>query len=73
MTMESALGAPGERNAGHPTGYRRLTPGLLKVDCAAESSAGLPDGVTMQGQSLRNAADPYRRDRAGRGGAGAMR
>jgi replication initiation protein RepC len=52
MAMESAHEAPGERHAGSPTGFRRLTPGLLKVDRAAESFAGLPDGVTMHGQLL---------------------
>jgi len=52
MTMESALEAPGVRHAGSPTGFRRLTPGLLKVERAAEGFAGLPDGVTMHGQLL---------------------
>jgi replication initiation protein RepC len=52
MTMESAHEASGERFAGSPTGFRRLTPGFLKVDRAAESFAGLPDGVTMHGQLL---------------------
>jgi replication initiation protein RepC len=50
--MESALEAQGERRAGHPTGFRRLTPGLLKADRMAERFAGLPDGVTMHGQLL---------------------
>src|SRR5277367_4743950 len=35
-----------------PTGFRRLTPGLLKADRTAESFAGLPDGVTVHGQLL---------------------
>src|SRR6202789_2493862 len=52
MTMENALEASGERRAGSPTGFRRLTPGLLKVDRTAGSFAGLPDGVTMHGQLL---------------------
>jgi replication initiation protein RepC len=52
MTMEIALEAPGESHAGTPTGFRRLTPGLLKVDRTAESFAGLPDGVTAYGQLL---------------------
>jgi replication initiation protein RepC len=52
MTMENALGASGGRFAGSPTGFRRLTPGLLKVDRVAEGFAGLPDGVTMHGQLL---------------------
>jgi replication initiation protein RepC len=52
MTMENALEASGERYAGSPTGFRRLTPGLLKADRTAESFAGLPDGVTLHGQLL---------------------
>src|SRR6204780_1311092 len=52
MTMESALEAPRGRHAGSPTGFRRLTPGLLKVDRVAESFSGMPDGVTMHGQLL---------------------
>jgi replication initiation protein RepC len=52
MTMERAFEASGERYAGSPTGFRRLTPGLLKADRTAESFAGLPDGVTMHGQLL---------------------
>ena len=52
MTMESALEAQGEGYAGAPTGFRRLTPSLLRVDRTAESFAGLPDGVTMHGQLL---------------------
>ena len=52
MAKESALEAPGERRAGHPTGFRRLTPGLLQADRTAEGFAGLPDGVTMHGQLL---------------------
>ena len=52
MTMESALEAPGGGYAGAPTGFRRLTPGLLQADRTAESFAGLPEGVTMPGQLL---------------------
>ena len=52
MTMENALEASGESHAGSPTGFRRLTPGLLKADRTAESFAGMPDGVTMHGQLL---------------------
>src|ERR1700734_37299 len=52
MTKKSALEAPGGSYAGPPPGFRRLTPGLLKVDRTAESFAGLPDGVTMHGQLL---------------------
>ena len=52
MTMESALGAQRESFAGGPTGFRRLTPGLLAADRTAESFDGLPDGVTVPGQVL---------------------
>src|SRR5450432_1679776 len=52
MTMENALEASGESHAGSPTGFRRLTPGLLKADRTAESFAGMPDDVTMHGQLL---------------------
>src|SRR5450759_3279694 len=52
MAKESALEAPGGSYAGHPTGFRRLTPGLLKADRTAESFAGLPDSVTKPGQLL---------------------
>src|SRR5471030_2372758 len=52
MTMERALEAPRGGFAGSPTGFRRLTPGLLRVDRTAESFTGLPDGVTMHGQLL---------------------
>jgi replication initiation protein RepC len=47
-----AQGAPRKGPAYSPTGFRRLTPGLLKVDRTAESFAGLPDGVTAHGQLL---------------------
>jgi replication initiation protein RepC len=61
MTMESALEASGTRFAGSPTGFRRLTPGLLKVDHTAEAFAGLPDQVTNHGQLLAafKAAAPW--------------
>ncbi|MBS0641860.1 MAG: replication protein C [Proteobacteria bacterium] len=61
MTQESALEAPGERRAGVPTGFRRLTQSLLQVDRAAESFDGLPDGVTAPGQLLAalKAAAPH--------------
>ena len=52
MTMENALEASGLRFAGNPTGFRRLTPGLLKADRTAERFDGLPNGVTMHGQLL---------------------
>src|SRR5208337_4757320 len=53
MEIENcAQGAPRRESAYSPTGFRRLTPGLIKVDRAAESFAGLPDGVTVHGQLL---------------------
>jgi replication initiation protein RepC len=53
MDMENrADEAPRRRLARNPTGFRRLTPGLLRVDRAAEGFAGLPDGVTVHGQLL---------------------
>ena len=52
MTMESAPDIEDGGYGGGPTGFRRLTPGLLRVDHAAEGFDGLPDGVTMQGQLL---------------------
>ena len=51
-TNTGALSAQRGNFAGRPTGFRRLTPNLLKADRAAEGFAGLPDGVTMQGQLL---------------------
>lgn len=51
-TQNCAEVAPRRGFAGNPTGFRRLTPGLLKVDRTAESFAGLPDGVTVPGQLL---------------------
>jgi replication initiation protein RepC len=48
----SAHGAPRGGFAQAPTGFRRLTPGLLRADRAAEGFAGLPDGVTSPGQLL---------------------
>jgi replication initiation protein RepC len=47
-----AHGAPQERFARPPSGFRRLTPGLLKADRTAEGFAGLPDGVKTPGQLL---------------------
>ncbi len=52
MTQENAPRGHGASTAGSPTGFRRLTPGLLKTDRTAESFAGLPEGVTMHGQLL---------------------
>ncbi len=37
---------------GRATGFRRLTPGLLRADEAARAFQGLPDGVTAPGQIL---------------------
>jgi len=48
----SAQGAPRGSFAYAPTGFRRMTPGLLKADRAAESFAGLPEGVKSPGQLL---------------------
>lgn len=44
--------APRRRFVSGPTGFRRLTPGLLKVDRKAEAFSGLPNGVTSPGQLL---------------------
>jgi replication initiation protein RepC len=54
-----ARGAPPGRHT--PTGFRRLTPGLLKANRMAEGFAGLPQGVTVPGQLLTafKAAAPY--------------
>ncbi len=52
MAMESARGARGEGRAGSPTGFRRLTPSLLRADRTAEGFEGLPEGVTAPGQLL---------------------
>ena len=49
---DCAQGAPQERFARPPTGFRRLTPGLLKADRTAEGFAGLPEGVRVAGQLL---------------------
>jgi replication initiation protein RepC len=51
-TENRAQSAHGERVAGYPTGFRRLTFGGLNVDRLAEGFAGLPDGVTVPGQLL---------------------
>jgi replication initiation protein RepC len=52
MTMESAREAPGGGYAGGPTGFRRLTPSLLRADRTAASFDGLPEGVSTPGQLL---------------------
>ncbi|HTX39011.1 MAG TPA: plasmid replication protein RepC [Bryobacteraceae bacterium] len=50
--MESAREAHGEGCAGAPTGFRRLTPSLLRADRTAEGFDGLPEGVEAPGQLL---------------------
>jgi replication initiation protein RepC len=52
LTENSAHGAPRERFAHSPTGFRRMTPGLLKADRTAEKFTGLPEGVEGHGQLL---------------------
>jgi len=52
MTMASAREAQGEGHAGSPTGFRRLTPSLLRADRTAGDFDGLPDDVTAPGQLL---------------------
>jgi replication initiation protein RepC len=52
MQRECARGAQRGSYAGAPTGFRRLTPGLLQADRAAERFDGLPDGVDVHGQLL---------------------
>jgi replication initiation protein RepC len=51
-TDNSALGAPRGEFARPPTGFRRLTPGLLKGDRMAEGFMGLPEEVSSPGQLL---------------------
>jgi replication initiation protein RepC len=53
MDVESgAQGPPWVGSVRNPTGFRRLTPGLMNADRAAESFDGLPEGVTAHGQLL---------------------
>src|SRR6202048_4707132 len=53
MAQENcAQGAPRGGFAHAPTGFRRMTPGLLKADRSAEGFKGLPEGVTSPGQLL---------------------
>ena len=52
LTENSAHGAPRGGFAHSPTGFRRMTPGLLKADRTAEAFAGLPAGVQSHGQLL---------------------
>jgi replication initiation protein RepC len=51
-TENCAQGAQRDIYTGNPTGFRRLTPNLLRVDLAAEGFAGLPSGLTTSGQLL---------------------
>src|SRR5271156_7150625 len=53
MAQENcAQGAPRASFARPATGFRRMTPGLLKADRTAEGFAGLPEAVTSPGQLL---------------------
>jgi replication initiation protein RepC len=53
MAIEnSAAEAPRKGFAHAPTGFRRMTPGLLKADRSAEGFNGLPEGVESPGQLL---------------------
>ncbi len=53
MEMEyCAQRAPQTSFAGRPTGFRRLTPGLLRANRAAEAFTGLPEGTSRPGQLL---------------------
>jgi replication initiation protein RepC len=51
-TEDSAHAAPQGSFAHSPTGFRRMTPGLLKADRAAEKFNGLPKGLEKHGQLL---------------------
>jgi replication initiation protein RepC len=48
----SAHEAPPGSHAKVPTGFRRMTPGLLKADRSAEKFNGLPEGIEAPGQLL---------------------
>jgi replication initiation protein RepC len=53
MAIENCAQEGPRRGFAHaPTGFRRMTPGLLKADRAAEGFTGLPEGVTSPGQLL---------------------
>jgi len=52
MATENAQEARGESYASVPTGFRRLTPSLLKAERTAEGFDGLPEGVEVPGQLL---------------------
>ena len=49
---ERAHGAPQQSFVHSPTGFRRLTPNLLRADRAAEKFTGFPEGVSTHGQLL---------------------
>jgi replication initiation protein RepC len=49
---DSAHRAPRGSSAHSPTGFRRMTPGLLKADRTAEKFSGFPKGVEAHGQLL---------------------
>jgi replication initiation protein RepC len=51
-TENCAEEAPRRSFAHAPTGFRRMTPGLLKADRTAEAFAGLPEAVSSPGQLL---------------------
>ena len=53
MAIENcAAEAPRRGFAYAPTGFRRMTPGLLKADRSVEGFNGLPQGVESPGQLL---------------------
>ena len=53
MAKENCAAEAPRRGVAHdPTGFRRMTPGLLKADRTAEGFAGLPEGVSTPGQLL---------------------
>src|SRR5262245_22650071 len=51
-TEESAHAAPRGSFTHSPTGFRRMTPGLLKADRTADKFTGLPKGLEKHGQLL---------------------
>jgi replication initiation protein RepC len=53
MVQENCAEEALRRGFSHaPTGFRRMTPGLLRTDRSAEGFAGLPEGVSTPGQLL---------------------
>lgn len=61
-TDTSALGAQRGSSAGRPTGFRRLTVGLLRADHLAERYGGLPEGAATAAKVLAafKAAAPFK-------------